>query len=356
METERERVPGGGRGTHTMFSFGVVKLVLLVGILAWVYQSIQPPPAKKIAAVTAPRIKLRDGRHLAYKELGVPRDEANFKIVYIHGFDSSKDEVFFFHSLSPPLLKELKICIVSFDRPGYGESDPDPNRTPRSIALDVEELADKLELGSKFYVLGFSIGGQITWSCLHYIPHRLAGAALVAPAFNYWWRNLPAKMSKEALSLMLPPEQWMFRVAHYAPWLTFFWNTQKWFPIASYITCDPNILSRQDKEIFSKLRSDDLNQAFARQQGEYESLHRDLMITYGHWEFDPLDLQDLFKNSNGSVHLWHGDEDLFVPVSLQRFIVSKLPWVRYYEVTGSGHFFLYLMADKIVKTLCVGED
>ena len=62
--------------------------------------------------------------------------------------------------------------IVSFDRPGYGESDPHPSQTVKSLALDIEELADKLGLGSKFYIIGFSLGGQVVWRCLKYIPHR----------------------------------------------------------------------------------------------------------------------------------------------------------------------------------------
>ena len=70
------------------------------------------------------------------------------------------------------IVKELGIYIVSFDRPGYGESDPNPKRTVKSMALDIEELADQLELGSKFYVTGISMGGQVLWSCLKYIPHR----------------------------------------------------------------------------------------------------------------------------------------------------------------------------------------
>ena len=69
-------------------------------------------------------------------------------------------------------MEELRIYTVSFDRPGYGESDPDPNRSPRSIALDIEELADGLGLGPNFYVVGLSMGGEITWTCLKYIPHR----------------------------------------------------------------------------------------------------------------------------------------------------------------------------------------
>ena len=63
-------------------------------------------------------------------------------------------------------MEELRIYTVSFDRPGYGESDPDPNRSPRSIALDIEELADGLGLGPNFYVVGLSMGGEITWTCL----------------------------------------------------------------------------------------------------------------------------------------------------------------------------------------------
>lgn len=70
------------------------------------------------------------------------------------------------------IIENLGIYILSFDRSGYGESDPNPNRTPKTIAHDIEELADQLGLGSKFYVVGFSMGGQAVWSCLKYIPNR----------------------------------------------------------------------------------------------------------------------------------------------------------------------------------------
>lgn len=62
--------------------------------------------------------------------------------------------------------------MLFFDRPGYGESDPNLKRFVKSEALDIEELADKLELGSKFYVMGISMGAYPAWSCLNYISHR----------------------------------------------------------------------------------------------------------------------------------------------------------------------------------------
>ena len=69
-------------------------------------------------------------------------------------------------------IEELGLHILSFDKPGYGESDPHPKQTLKSLALDIEELVDQLELGSKFYVIGYSIGSHLVWGCLKYIPHR----------------------------------------------------------------------------------------------------------------------------------------------------------------------------------------
>lgn len=71
--------------------------VILIGLSAWAFSAIRPPPPKVCGSVggppiTAPRIKLRDGRHLAYKEHGVPRTVAKYKIIYIHGFSNSRHD------------------------------------------------------------------------------------------------------------------------------------------------------------------------------------------------------------------------------------------------------------------------
>ncbi|GMN34772.1 hypothetical protein TIFTF001_048384 [Ficus carica] len=161
-----------------------IALALVIGLVSWGYKAILRPPPPRICGspggppITGPRIKLRDGRHLAYKEYGVPREEANYKIVYVHGFSSCRLDVVVASTLSPPRKMrlgfqcELGVYIVGFDKPGYGESDPDPKRTVKSLALDVEDLADQLGLGSKFYIIGNSMGGQAVWGCLKYIPHR----------------------------------------------------------------------------------------------------------------------------------------------------------------------------------------
>lgn len=71
------------------------------------------------------------------------------------------------------VVEELGIYFLFYDRAGYGESDPHPSRTVKSEAYDIQELADKLKIGPKFYVLGISLGAYSVYSCLKYIPHRL---------------------------------------------------------------------------------------------------------------------------------------------------------------------------------------
>jgi hypothetical protein len=67
-------------------------LALFISLTALLYNQIQPPPAKIPGTpggppVTANRTTLRDGRHLAYLESGVPQEKAKYKIIYVHGFD-----------------------------------------------------------------------------------------------------------------------------------------------------------------------------------------------------------------------------------------------------------------------------
>ncbi|CAO2832999.1 unnamed protein product [Amaranthus hypochondriacus] len=341
-------------------SVGVI--VLFAIVVTWIYQFMLPPPQRPCGLlgsppITAPRVKLRDGRFLAYKEIGVPKHDAKNNIIFVHGFDNSRHDVVIAAHLPPKVVEELGLYIVSFDRPGYGESDPDPTRTLKSMALDIEELADQLQLGDRFYLVGFSMGGQTVWGSLKYIPHRLAGAALLAPVVNYWWSGFPANLSKEAFEKQPSQDQWAQRVAHHLPWLTYWWNTQKLFP-GSSVAAGKAILSQHDLELIPKIVSlGTQHRGHSKQQGEFESLHRDMMIGFGSWEFSPMDLTDPFANKQGSVHLWQGNEDTLVPVSMQRFIAQRLSWIKYHEVEGAGHLFPFAegMAEAILRSLLLGH-
>ena len=114
-------VPVGIKSTREMytitFTYPFIKkgirlqVLLLASLLRLVYQrAIRPPPPRICGApggppVTAPRVKLRDGRHLAYLETGVPRAAAAHKIIFVHGFDSCRHDVL---PASQDLLRRLR--------------------------------------------------------------------------------------------------------------------------------------------------------------------------------------------------------------------------------------------------------
>lgn len=76
-----------------------IGVVLLMGLLGMLYLATQLPPSQESSElddqqqlpVTSTRIRLSDGRYLAYREKGVPKHKSNHKIILIHGFGSSKE-------------------------------------------------------------------------------------------------------------------------------------------------------------------------------------------------------------------------------------------------------------------------
>lgn len=74
-----------------------IAVAITVGVLGWAYLALLKPPPPKVCGspggppVTSPRVQLSDGRYLAYKEEGIAKEKAKYKIIIVHGFDSSKD-------------------------------------------------------------------------------------------------------------------------------------------------------------------------------------------------------------------------------------------------------------------------
>nr|DAD28818.1 TPA_asm: hypothetical protein HUJ06_030286 [Nelumbo nucifera] len=101
-----------------MFVAGMFKrivVVLLAGLSAWLYQATVPPPPKICGTpggppVTSPRIRLSDGRLLAYRETGVPKQDGKYKIIVVHGFSVCKDLELPFPQVIPK-TRHSHLCI-----------------------------------------------------------------------------------------------------------------------------------------------------------------------------------------------------------------------------------------------------
>ncbi len=103
----------------------------------------------------------QDGRVLGVAEWG---DPAGRPVLALHGTPGSRLN-------RPPdeaALRKAELRLVTYDRPGYGASDRQPNRRVVDCVPDVEAVSDALGIG-QFVVSGVSGGG----------PHALAVAALL---------------------------------------------------------------------------------------------------------------------------------------------------------------------------------
>ena len=120
---------------------------------------------------------------------------------------------------------------MAFDRAGYGQSDPNSKHSVKSDVEDVEDLADGLGLGPKFYVITFSIGAYTGWGLLKNKPKRLASVAFSAPMENFWWPGFPESKMTKAWATQRNGDKMCLMVTHYLPKFTYWYNTvQKQLP------------------------------------------------------------------------------------------------------------------------------
>lgn len=75
-----------------------------------------------MAGVPTGHVRTADGRRLAYRDRGDPGATA---VVSHHGTPGSRLDR---HPDEDAILAELGVRMVTYDRPGYGESDPHPGR------------------------------------------------------------------------------------------------------------------------------------------------------------------------------------------------------------------------------------
>jgi len=117
-------------------------------------------------------IELADGRTLHVYEAGGRRSR-RLPVIWHHGTPNTG---------APPeplmrVAKKAGLRWVSFDRPGYGGSSRHEGRTVASVADDVAQLADALEL-ERFAVFGHSGGGPHALACAAAMPERVAAVAV----------------------------------------------------------------------------------------------------------------------------------------------------------------------------------
>ncbi len=117
-------------------------------------------------------VRTPDGRVLAVEEAGEP----NGRPVLVHGGTPNSRHLY------PPATIDAAVRglrLISYDRPGYGGSTPQPGRTVADCAADVRAICAELGIG-RLAMWGISGGGPHVLACAALLPGLVTAVASLA--------------------------------------------------------------------------------------------------------------------------------------------------------------------------------
>lgn len=275
-------------------------------------------------------ITLVDGRMLGFAEYGLPEGKP---LLWFHGLPGSRIEVADWESL----LTKLNIRLIGVDRPGYGLSTFQPNRTLLDWPKDVQQLTDFLGL-RQFHVMGASGGGPYVLACANSLPKEtLLGAGVMAGAG-------PPESGSEGMPLSA-------KIYYYFSAWSFMTSLTRMFLNRTVIPAvqnpDPEVFANQmkwlvqqmsekdravfDNKIFLDVMIEALREAF--RQGP-EGMVEDTRLLGLPWGFKMSDID------SNKVKLYYGTEDINTPASQARYMAQHIRNASLKEYPGETHFTL----------------
>jgi pimeloyl-ACP methyl ester carboxylesterase len=245
--------------------------------------------------------------------------------VYDTGTESdSRHPVFWFHGTpnigEPPeplfdSSDRLGLRWISYDRPGYGGSSPQPGRIVASAAADVAVVADALGIVD-FSVMGHS-GGS---------PHALACGALLAD------RVVSVVAGSGLAPFDAPDLDWFAGMAPSAV-------AENEAALAGRQALERHLAEAEfDLGVFTAGDLDALQGDWAwlgqvaqrgTESGPNGIIDDDLAFVTG-WGFDATDI-------NTPTVIIHGIQDRFVPSAHGQWLAKQIPTADLWLATGAGH-------------------
>jgi pimeloyl-ACP methyl ester carboxylesterase len=265
---------------------------------------------------------LSDGRALGYQCLGDPGGQALF---FFHGTPGSR----LVFSERDPMAQIPGLRLVTPDRPGYGLSDPKPDRVLLDWARDVGELADHLGIQS-FAVAGGSGGGPHALACAYGLRDRVSLALVLSSPSPAGFKGATRGMSiGNRVGLVL---------GRYAPWLVrrmmrgyvslFEKNPER------FVDAMARQMAPSDRALLSTpaLRDAvirDLREAYRQGIGG-QVVDGALALTSRDWGFD-------LRQIAVPVYLWHGEDDRLVSRHMAQQLAAEIPLCKAHYVPNAGH-------------------
>ena len=138
-------------------------------------------------------VAVRDGRRLSFAEYGSRTGPA---IVWMHGTPGARRQI--------PLearsyAEERGLRIIGIDRPGYGKSNPKPERTIGDWVPDALAVADAVD-APRFIAVGVSTGGGYALALAAKVPARVIGVVACCALTDMRWGEGKAMMTAPAVA------------------------------------------------------------------------------------------------------------------------------------------------------------
>jgi pimeloyl-ACP methyl ester carboxylesterase len=255
-------------------------------------------------------LRLPDGRQLAWYEYG---DAAGLPCVYITGTPASG----LAGATYDKAAAEAGVRWISVDKPGYGHSDLARGRTLLERADDLRVLVDDLGL-DRFAVAGESGGGPFALALAHLLPERITTAVVIA--------GLGPGDDPHARDGMKAANRFLFGLAQRAPWALP-------LPIGA-MARSLGSDAKAEKAVTKLLADAPVADRAAYEDAEFRSLFvaatRDAFRNGTAGTVDELRLLARawgFRLEDITTHvdLFHGEQDVNVPVAVARRVAAALP-------------------------------
>jgi pimeloyl-ACP methyl ester carboxylesterase len=275
---------------------------------------------------------LPDGRTLAWYEFGDPRGTPCLGIT---GTPCSGIG----QRLVDQPARQAGVRWIAVDKPGYGRSSPDPDRSLARFSADVRELLDHLGI-ERTAVQGESGGGPHVLALAHDLPDRVTVALSVSglgPTDEPWGRDGMVRANRVMFALAGRAPV-VLRLSLAAMGRTAFRSEASYAAsmLRSLPPADRAVLSgRTDvRRVLFESTADGLRQGSRGAAQEFTMFSRP-------WHFDLADIRV-------PVVLWHGTEDLNVPFTVAQEVSRRIPGSRLHVWEGEGHLALYAHLEEIL--------
>jgi pimeloyl-ACP methyl ester carboxylesterase len=256
-------------------------------------------------------IRLPDGRNLGYAWFG---DEGAPPVLYCHGWPSSR--------LEAGLIPGLPVRLLAFDRPGYGNSDPDRGASLLSRAKDIECLLDALGL-ERLPAIGVSGGGPLAAAIAMTLPWRVSALALacaVPPPEAARGEGLRLLLHAGRHPLLFTPMMHAVRTLIRTQVLGEHALLYGGLPVSDLAVLTPALRAGLVEAMREGLR-----------HGVAGAME-DARLYGAEWGFSPADLRI-------PVDVWHGAADHLVPVGCAAALATA-PGATRTVLDGLGHYAL----------------